>query len=154
MKLYITFNQEANIDEQIMKLQQILQIYPYKILGNYESRGYTTFVVQLEADTSEELLNTLEAELKEQLDLLEVERYMKFYYILEVGSKSLDVNPKVRDLLEQEGYQVKTYNSHSKNGYIYVGLKVMDVNPMKKDEIDRFYSLVKIIDGIQDVILY
>lgn len=154
MKLYITLNEETDIDEQLTRLQQLLQMYPYKMLGNYESRGYTTFVVQLGADASEEVLNTLEAELKEQLDLLEVERYMKFYYILEVGSKSTEVNPKVRDLLEQQGYQVKTYNSHSENGHMYVGLKVMDINPMNRDEVEQIYSLVRTIDGIQDVILY
>lgn len=64
MKLYITLNEETDIDEQLTRLQQLLQMYPYKMLENYESRGYTTFVVQLGADTSEEVLNTLVYHLK------------------------------------------------------------------------------------------
>lgn len=154
MNLYITLNGDSDIDEQLEKLYQILQVYRYKILGNYESRGYMTVVIQLEDDVLEEALITLEAELKEQMDLLEVERYMKFYYILEIGSRSSEINPKVRGLLEKQGYQAKTYNSHSENGHMYVGLKVMDINPMDRDEIEQIDSSIKIIDGIQDIILY
>lgn len=154
MKLYITLNEDVDIDEQLTTLKKILQMYPYKILGSYESRGYATFVIQLGDGVLEEALTTLEAELKEQLDLLEVERYMKFYYLLETGSKSSEINPKVRNLLEEQGYQVKTYNSHSENGHMYIGLKVLDINPMERDELEPIYSLVKSIDGIQDIILY
>ena len=156
MKLYITLNAEASLQEETQKIQQSLDwlTISYIILGSYENRGHITIVVDILKATEIEDFIVPENILKQNIDVLEVDHYMKFYYILQTGHASSIVNPKVRAVLEQEGYKLKIYNSHSENGLIYIGLKIMDINPLNKEELNRVVNLVKKIEGISDTILY
>lgn len=116
MNLYITLNEEVDVEEQIQKLNQAMGSTTYKEIGHYDSNGYTTIVIRLENVTTDEEIDNIEATLKQRMNLLEISQYMKFYYILKTGYKCSEVNPKVRKTLRDQGYTVKTYNSHSENG--------------------------------------
>lgn len=154
MNLYITLQEGTNHKEQINKLEKGIQPALYKILGSYESRGYTTIVIKLDRLIEANEIEMIEDNLKHQMSLLEITPYMKFYYVLKGGHKSCEVNQKVRMLFKQEGYVAKTYNSHSENGRMYIGLKIMDIDPSDEYEMQKIKGIISEIKEIEELQIY
>lgn len=154
MNFYITLNEEAILEDEIEKIKNALknQNYTYNVLGNYESRGYLTVVIEVTNLLSQDDAKSVENMVKNNCDTLEVDHYMKFYYILDGVNSSKDINDIVRKKLEELGYKHKLYNSHSENGNLYIGLKVLNINPFNNERIKELTNLINSIEGILNVI--
>lgn len=154
MNLYITLGQKSIFEEELDKLDQIITKEQYRMLGNYESRGYLTMVIEVAEYYSEEVIKQIEERIHEQMNVVEINKSMKFYYIINPGCISAEINSKARRLLEAQNYQIKICNSYSENGYLYVCVRIKDVNPRDKKGIHAILKLLTKIDGIKDVAIY
>lgn len=156
MILYITLNDDADYELETEKMKQILseQKYSYQLLGNYTSREYVTIVLEITSKIYDNDPLTIQRNINDTCNTLESGTYMKYYYTIEPGYEIKIVNDKVRETLNEEGYNYRIYNSHSENGISYIGLQVADLNPFDNKQMEKLEGIINNIQGVCEITKY
>lgn len=158
MKFYFTIEETSIEEQERKKCSQLLSGLNHKnyYLGKYESRGYTTIVYEVDGINFEDKdkIDLIKNIIKNNSDVIQVSEYMKFYY--KIGKTYLlkEINERVENFLENMEFVFKRYNSHSSNGVFFIGLDVVNINPLNENEINDFMNMIKKIEGVNEVIIY
>jgi len=158
MRFYFTLKEECPEEKERVECNKVLTNLGYKTsyLGGYISRDYITIIFDIEAVDLDDKhsIDLIEKNIKAKCNILEMDIYMKFYYILEKRYLLKQTNLKVSNLLKKEGYTFRIYNSHSNNGILYVGLNIFNIDPLRENEIEVFTNKINKIEGVNEVIIY
>ncbi|MFD3157283.1 hypothetical protein ACFIJ5_10545 [Haloimpatiens sp. FM7330] len=158
MKFYFTVEENSLEEQEIKKCSEILSRLNYKnyYLGKYKNREYVNIVFEIENIDLEDKaqIEDIKKNIKNNSNVIQASSYMKFYYKIEKTYLLKEINKKVKELLTEREYIFKCYNSHSSNGIIYVGLNVLNINPLNQNELKGFMNIVEKIEGVNQVIVY
>ena len=158
MKFYFTLKEEYSEEQEQLRCNKLLLDLGYKnsYLGRYISRDYITVIFYIESVNLDDKcsIDLIEKNIKDKCNVIEVNTYMKFYYSLEKSYLLKQTNLKVDNLLKEKDYIFRRYNSHSNNGIIYIGLNILNIDPLKENEIESFMRMLNEVEGINEVLIY
>lgn len=151
MKIYITIEDRLDYS-YCSEFEKLLNKLGAEFIGSYESRGYNTIIADVRC--SEDVIEKIIQNIRDQVNTLEVATSMKFYCTLDSDARPVDINPILRRRLAEKEYEAVVYPSHSENGINYVGINIKNLNPLDAEEMNRFKQLMKQINGVNNLIFY
>lgn len=154
MYLYITLDEAVSREDGINLINEKINsnIYNIEFIGSYNSRDYETLIFK--TDIEEDQFNNIKSIIKDQKYILQVDKYMKYYYTFTRTKDSFYINNHIKEILKDSGYELKLSRSHSKNGVLFMLLKIFNINPLNDQELTRIEDTVKSIEGIDTIIKY
>lgn len=154
MYLYITLDEAVNRENSTKIINEKInsKIYNIEFVDSYISRDYETLIFR--TDIGEDQFNNIKSILKNEGYILEIDKYMKYYYSFISSNDSIDINNTIKKVLNEKGYEFKLSRSHSKNGELFMLLRILNINPLDVEELRKIEDSIKSIEGINKIIKY
>lgn len=154
MYLYITLDEAVNRENSVKLINEKINsdIYNIEFIGSYISRDYETVIFK--TDIGDAQINKIKSIIIDENYILEIDKYMKYYYSIMSSKDTTNINNSIKKVLNDEGYKFKLSRSHSQNGELFMLLKILNINPLDKDELKNIQDKIETIDGIDKFIKY
>lgn len=154
MYLYITLDEAVNRENSTKLINEKInsKIYNIEFVDSYISRDYETLIFR--TDIGEDQFNNIKSILNDEDYILEIDKYMKYYYSFISSKDSIVINNSIKKVLNDKGYEFKLSRSHSENGELFMLLKILNINPLDKEELIKIEDNIERIEGIDRIIKY
>lgn len=154
MYLYITLDEAVNRENSIKLINEKINSYIHNIefIGSYISRDYETVIFKTDIDETQ--FNNIKPILMDENYILEIDKYMKYYYSIMSSKDTININNSVKKVLNDKRYEFKLSRSHSQNGELFMLLKILNINPLDKEELTKIEDNIKSIEGIDSIKKY